>query len=153
MIILIDSIKNPMARFCSYQERSQWEVENKLKKLHCKDDEIPYYIAWLIEENFINEERFAKAYVRGKFRLKKWGKNKILQGLKQHRIGDNLVSIAIEEIEDQDYQEVARTLIQQKVKLLGTDYLNYQEGQKVFSYMYRKGYESDIIKPIISEYT
>ncbi len=152
MIVLIDSIKNPIARYCSYQERSQKEVSQKLLKLQCVEEEIPHYIAWLIEENFINEERFASAYVRGKFNLKKWGKQKIIKGLKQHQISDYLQKSAISEISEQDYRTTATKLIEAKMKQLKKKKLDFVSEQKVYTYMYHKGYEADIIKSITQHY-
>ncbi len=152
MNILLDSIKESIARYCSYQERSQKDVEQKLIQLKCMSDEIPHYIVWLIEENFLNEERFAQAYVRGKFRMKKWGKQKIIRGLKNHSISTYLQHSAMSEISDDEYRSTADTLVQKKMKALSIERLDYLSEQKVYAYMYRKGYESDLIKSVIAQY-
>ncbi len=151
-MILIDSVKEKIGKYCAYQERSQAEVTKKLRTLGCDDDEIPHYITWLIEENFINEERFASAYVRGKFNLKKWGMQKIIRGLKQHQISDYLQKQALKEIDPSAYHDTATILIEAKMRQLKLESLEYPSEQKVFAYMYRKGYEADIIKSIKQQY-
>jgi regulatory protein len=77
--------------YCAYQERSQQEVRDKLYEWDLKPAEVENIIIRLIENNYVNEERFAKAYVRGKFNQKGWGRIKIKQGLKQKRVPDGLI--------------------------------------------------------------
>ena len=74
--------------YCAYQERSQMEVRNKLNELCVRNDAAEEIIAKLIQDNFINEERFACVYAGGKFRIKKWGRNKIRQALKSKGVSD-----------------------------------------------------------------
>lgn len=151
-MILIDSIKQSIARYCAYQERSQKEVIQKLREIGCNQDETGYYIVWLIEENFINEERFASAYVRGKFNQKGWGKQKILRGLNKHDVSEYIMRTALSEISDHDYNSKAQKLIEKKINSLGSSNMTYQMSQKVFRYMYQKGYESSIINQILKNY-
>ncbi len=151
-MILLESVQSKIAKYCSYQERSQVEVADKLKRLGCSEEEVPHYIVWLLEENYLSEERFARAYVRGKFNLKKWGKQKIIRSLKQHDISSYLQKAALDEISDEAYYTTAYKLIETKMKLLCVSKLDYPTEQKVFAYMYRKGYEANIIKNITSEF-
>src|SRR5690606_22791562 len=74
--------KNKAEAYCAYQERSQQEVRDKLYHMNLHTSQVEELIAYLIENNFLNESRFANAYVSGKFRMKKWGRKKIKQGLK-----------------------------------------------------------------------
>ncbi|MEQ8925876.1 MAG: RecX family transcriptional regulator, partial [Fulvivirga sp.] len=76
------------ADYCAYQERSQQQVRDKLYTYGLYSEDVERILSELITENFINEERFAIAYAGGKFRVKKWGRNKILQGLNQHRVSN-----------------------------------------------------------------
>ena len=100
--------------YCAYQERSQFEIRNKLYEwgLHQKD--VEEIISELIELNFLNEERFALAYSLGKFRIKGWGKNKIKQGLKLKRIPDKLIIKSLKSIDDNDYLIMLRKILQKK---------------------------------------
>jgi regulatory protein len=102
--------------YCAYQERSQFEIRNKLYEwgLHQKD--VEEIISELIELNFLNEERFALAYSLGKFRIKGWGKNKIRQGLKLKRITDKLIIKSLKSIEDDDYLMMLKKILQKKNK-------------------------------------
>ena len=84
-----------MAKYCAYQERCQSEIRHRLKGSGLSNEEIENVICDLIEQNFTNEERFAKAFVRGKFNQKGWGKNKIKQHLIQKEISEFLPSVAI----------------------------------------------------------
>src|SRR5690606_17889250 len=87
-----------MEHYCAYQERSQQEVRDKLYSLGLRSADIEEIIADLIQNNFLNEERFAAAYAQGKFRMKSWGKLKIKQGLKLKRVSDKLIVKALNQI-------------------------------------------------------
>src|ERR1700761_4152051 len=91
--------------YCAYQERSQQEVRDKLYDWEQKPDAVERIITRLIENNFLNEERFAKAYATGKFNQKGWGKIKIKQGLKLKRVPDVLIKKALQTIPDDDYHK------------------------------------------------
>ncbi len=87
-----------MRRYCAYQERSHRDVSRKMYDLRITGDEREEITLKLMEENFLNEERFARAYVRGKFNIKNWGRNRIIGGLRQHRIQAKCMNLALEEI-------------------------------------------------------
>lgn len=89
--------------YCAYQERSQFEIRNKLYEWGLHQKNVEEIISELIKLNFLNEERFALAYSLGKFRIKGWGKNKIRQGLKLKRIPDKLIIKSLKEINEDDY--------------------------------------------------
>ncbi|MCL8001034.1 RecX family transcriptional regulator, partial [Brucella sp. 21LCYQ03] len=89
--------------YCAFQERAQQEVRDKLYSWGLHSGDVEATISLLIEDNFLNEERFARAYVRGKFKLKGWGKIKIKQGLKMKQISNPLIRIALTEIEAEEY--------------------------------------------------
>jgi regulatory protein len=134
----IEEIKRQMERYCAYQERSHYQVEKKLRELNTAPEAIDHIVVHLIQENFLNEERFAKAYVRGKFYQKKWGKIKIIQGLRQHRIHQKLIDKSLLEISEDDYYQTLTELIKKKCKQLsGT---SKQKKSKLIRYLYQKGY-------------
>ena len=88
-------------KYCAYQERSQSEVRNKLKSLKVYYEIIEQVIAELINQDFLNEERFARAYARGKFNINGWGKRKIIAGLKHKDLTKQCIILGLSEIDDQ----------------------------------------------------
>ncbi len=92
-----------LQRYCAYQDRCHSEVRSKLLDLGIYGDELEEIIAELITDNFLNEERFARSYARGKFNIKKWGRHRIKQELKRRQITDYCLRKAMEEIEETDY--------------------------------------------------
>lgn len=136
--------------YCAYQERSQQEVRNKLYEYGLTPDEVENLIAELIGENFINEERFAKAYAGGKFRIKKWGRIKIRQGLKLHKISDYCLRKGMAEIDPDDYYETLKELLRKKTAGL-TEKDPFALRTKLVRYAAGKGYEQDIIWDAINE--
>ncbi len=135
----IDEVKQKMARYCAYQERSHYQVEKKLRDMGMIPEAIDAIMLFLIQEGFLNEERFARAYVRGKFYQNQWGKLKIIKGLKQHQIHPNLITTALTEIDDADYQQTIKDLIEKKKKSL-PDNKSYQTKQKTIRYLVQKGF-------------
>lgn len=138
------------ADYCAYQERSQQEVRDKLYSYGLHKDDVEEIIGELITENFINEERFALAYAGGKFRMKKWGKRKILEGLKFHRISDYCIKKAMASIDDQEYIDTAKSLLVKKFKS-SMQSQDYSQNQKMVRFMLQKGYEQPLIWEILKE--
>lgn len=136
--------------YCAYQERSQQEVRDKLYEYGLYPDEVESLIAELIGDNFLNEERFAKAYAGGKFRVKKWGRYKILQGLKQHRISDYCQRKGMAEIDPDEYYETLLDLARKKKESLIEKDL-FVLKNKVVRYLIGKGYEQDLAWEAIKE--
>lgn len=138
------NIKQKMAAYCAYQERTQAQVREKLHSLNCVEEEAEELIVWLIQENFLNEERFAKAYAGGKFRIKKWGRLKIKQGLKQLGLSEYCIRSGMKEIEEDDYAICIKQLVEKKWEQEKSTDL-YIKKNKVARYIIAKGYEQDLI--------
>ena len=134
--------------YCAYQERSQFEIRNKLYEwgLHQKD--VEEIISELIELNFLNEERFALAYSLGKFRIKGWGKNKIKQGLKLKRIPDKLIIKSLKSIDDNDYLIMLRKILQKKSNTI-FEKDPFKKRYLLSRFATSKGYESDLIADLL----
>ena len=134
--------------YCTYQERSQFEIRNKLYEwgLHQKD--VEEIISELIELNFLNEERFALAYSLGKFRIKGWGKNKIKQGLKLKRIPDKLIIKSLKSIDDNDYLIMLRKILQKKSNTI-FEKDPFKKRYLLSRFATSKGYESDLIADLL----
>lgn len=130
-------------RYCAYQERTQAEVRNKLQELELYDDAIEKIIVQLIQEGFVNEERFAKAYASGKFRNLKWGKIKIKQGLKQHGLSEYCIKKGLTEIDGDEYEKTILKLIEKKMPTF-KDKNEAISQQKMIKFLIGKGFEADI---------
>lgn len=148
----LSQIKKKLADYCVYQDRSHYEVEQKLKELRTlNEDERGEILIWLIQNNFLNEERFSKSYARGKFYQKKWGKIKIKQGLKQKRIPINLIDKGIEEIIEEDYKSTLMELTEKKWNVLRESDI-FLKKKKIYNYLLQKGYENYLINEILKNY-
>lgn len=134
--------------YCAYQERSQYEIRNKLYEWGLYQKDVEEIISELIESNFLNEERFALAYTLGKFRIKGWGKIKIKQALKLKRIPDQLIKKSIQAIDDGDYLLMLKRILEKKAKTITeTDPFKYR--YLLTRYGSGKGFELDLISDLL----
>mgnify|MGYP001403897407 FL=1 len=127
--------------YCIYQERCHKEVIAKLKTLGMIPSVIDKIISELIKANYLNETRFTQSFVRGKFRIKKWGKNRILQELKVREISSFNIKLGMKEISDDNYQKTFYELFEKRrreVKQL----TKTEQKKKIFSYMSYRGWEN-----------
>lgn len=143
-------IQTKVENYCAYQERSQQEVRDKLYRLGLHRAEVEQTIAQLIEDGFLNEERFAKAFVLGKHRMKKWGRFKIKQALKLKSVSEPLIKIALTELDEDEYRANLKEIILKKSALSkATD--PYQQKMQLMQYGYMKGYEKDLVLSVLDE--
>ena len=147
---LIREAKSKTARYCAYQERTQQEVRDKLYRYGLHQEEVENIIIEFIEEGFINEERYAVSFARGKFNQNKWGKLKIDYGLKQKGISPYCRDKALSELDIEDYKRTIENLIDRKNSQLG-DVDLYIRKNKIAMYLISKGFEKDIIWNVINE--
>ncbi|MBV8388395.1 MAG: regulatory protein RecX [Mucilaginibacter sp.] len=134
--------------YCAYQERSQQEVRDKLYEWGLHSAQVENLIVQLIQTNFLNEARFANAYVQGKFNQKGWGKQKIKQGLKFKKVSDVLIKKALNSIDSDDYLSTLKQILQKKAALLG-EKDPYKRKIKLHQYALSRGYENEIISDIL----
>jgi regulatory protein len=139
-----------ISAFCTYQERTQQEVRGKLYGYGLNKDAVESIIVKLIEENFLNEERFAKMYAGGKFRIKKWGKKKIQEALKQKEISEYCIRSAMKEIPQEDYIKTLNELIEKR-ELKEKERNLYKRKHKIAQYLIGRGFESDLVWEILKE--
>jgi regulatory protein len=130
--------------YCAYQERSQYEVRGKLISLGIYYEDLENIILSLIENNFLNEERFAKAYVQGKFRIKGWGKLKIKQGLKFKQVSPPLIKKALEHINKEEYLLQLEKILSKNLDL-NAKKTDSKTKNKAIQYALIRGFESDLI--------
>ena len=140
-----DEALKKMMRYCAYQERCHQEVRAKLIQLGVIPDWREEVIVELIQENFLNEERFARSFTRGKFRIKQWGRLRIKKELKLRNISDYCIRKALgEEIEPEDYKNTIKALIEKKHTLLSEEN-DYKKKNKIAQHLIRKGFESNLV--------
>lgn len=133
-------------KYCAYQDRSTSEVRKKLTEWEVDSEEQELIIIHLEAERFLDEARFAHSFARGKFNVKKWGRNKIRHELKLRQVPAQIIEKAIrEEITDEDYLEAAQKLTHQKRKQFGKE-SELKQKEKIFRFLVQKGYEWDVIR-------
>lgn len=137
------------ASYCAYQERTQQEVRDKLYSYGLYSDEVEDVLTDLITENYVNEERYAKAFAGGKFRLKHWGKRKIAYALQQKKISTYCIDQALKEISDDEYESEIKKLLNKKSSELTGEI--YFVKNKTAQFLIGKGYESEIVWSLINE--
>lgn len=139
-----------LRHYCAYQERCHSEVKYKSIELGLRGDEIEEAIAALIADNFLNEERFARAFAGGKFRTKQWGRKKIVMELKQRQVSSYCIKMGMEEIDGDEYDHVLTGLAVKKYTSLKSEqYLKRKH--KTIQYLLQKGYEPDLIQGIVEQ--
>lgn len=143
-VFTFEEIKQKLINYCIYQDRCHKDVELKMREFMLIPEAKDELMLFLINENYLNEERFARSYTRGKFYIKKWGRNKIRINLLQKGINERLIVKSFEEINEEDYIKTIKKDIE---KLLPTykGLQEYQKKQKVIKFLITKGFEYDII--------
>ncbi|MFN4146830.1 MAG: regulatory protein RecX [Runella sp.] len=137
------------ASFCAYQERTVKEVRQRLHEWQLTDDEIGPIIEELQAQNYLNEERFARAFAGGKFRTKKWGRLKIKQEMKLRGLSNDLIQRGLSEIDGDEYEQTLRDLLEKKARTLRGEPLTVK--QKLLRFALSKGFESDIVWAVLGE--
>lgn len=138
--------------YCGYQERCHQEVKEKLYGFGLHRNEVDQALASLIEDDYLNEERFAVQFAGGKFRMKGWGRNRIKNELKQRQVSEYCVKKALKEIPDAEYQQRVRQLAEKRWESLA-DENRVNRLRKTQDHLIYKGYEFDLIKLVMKELT
>ena len=150
-VFTVDEIKKKLEYYCAYQDRCHQEVEKKLKEFRLIPEARELILIHLIQNDFLNEQRFAESFARGKFRIKKWGKKRIVQELKFREISAYNIKSALKEIDQDEYLLTLQELATQKLRTI-KEKNPFIRKQKLYQYLYRKGFESDLIQQAIQEF-
>ena len=146
------TIEEQIKYYCAYQERSHHEVKKKLYEIGgVSKDDVEDLISTLIQENYLNEERYARAYAGGKFRVKKWGRQKIIQGLKKQYVSAYCIKKGLEEIDDKEYRKNLKKAFDQKKASLKTDKNKFSRMTKMKAYLVQKGFTYEEINPLLQK--
>jgi regulatory protein len=143
-------VKNKVYHYCAYQERCHQEVKNKLYDLGLATSDVEEMISHLITEGYLNEERFAKAFAGGKFRLKNWGKVKIVQALESKGLTKNCIKAGLSEIDERDYLNTIEALLNKKLESVDEPNV-FIKREKVSNYLIQKGFEPDLVWTKVKE--
>ena len=131
--------------YCAYQERCHSEVKEKLYGFGLHKPDVEKIIGSLIEDDFLNEERYAIQFTGGHFRMKKWGKVKIKYALRQKKVSEYCIKKALNTIDEDEYTETLTALIAQKLKTLKAQKNMFIRKRKLQDFLTQKGFESDLI--------
>jgi regulatory protein len=141
----VSEAKEKLANYCAYQERSQWEARRKLYEQGIKGNVAEELLGEMILEGFLNEERFARSFSRGKFRLKHWGRLRISRELKLREISPNCIKLGLSEIDQDEYYDTLLTEAEKKWEKT-TEKDSRKKRFKVIQYLMAKGFEQDLIQ-------
>lgn len=147
----IEKSTEKIKHYCAYQERSHQEVKDKLYSFGLYPEQVDAIISELITENFLNEERYAIAFSRGKFNIKNWGKQKIKYELKKNRVSDYCIKIGLSTIDEDDYQKKLEKLLIAKSNTLRSEKNIFIKKKKIQSFLMQKGYETSLINDLLQK--
>jgi len=138
-----------LRHYCAYQERCHSEVKEKLYGLGVWNKHHDEIIAALIEENYLNEERFAIAFAGGKFRIKHWGRVKIKYALKQRQVSEYCIKKALKQIDEEEYREVLNRLAKEKYAAFKSEQ-HLVRKKKTMTYLIGKGFEVELVSETLN---
>ncbi|UPS92415.1 regulatory protein RecX [Bizionia sp. M204] len=141
----VEEAKRTIERYCAYQERCHQEVTNKLYTMRMIPDAIDVIIVHLLEHDFLNETRFAQSYVRGKFNIKKWGRQRLKLELKKRDIGKYNIDLAMKEISESDYLGTFNELAEKRLKSIERETDKWKKRKKLADYLLYRGWESHLV--------
>jgi len=144
----LESARLKIEKYCAYQDRCHSEVLTKLRSFGLLNDTIDLMMIDLMREDFLNEERFARSFVSGKFKMKQWGRIKIFQKLKEKRVSAKCIELGMQEIDEDLYLTTLQEIIIRKWNL-AEKYSDYDRKGKVANYCFSRGFESDLIWEMI----
>lgn len=140
----VDEALNVLRRYCAYQERCHQDVRKKLKSMHMVEEAIDHITVKLIEEDYLNESRFARTFVSGKFRIKKWGKNRLSSELQKKGLSKFTINKAISEIDPREYSETFNSLASKRLASLKEDNI-LKRKRKLADYLLYRGWEPALV--------
>ncbi|WP_338732448.1 regulatory protein RecX [Mangrovimonas cancribranchiae] len=146
----VDEAKRTLENYCAYQERCHKEVVDKLQQMHMIPQAIDVIVSHLIENNYLNETRFAEAFVRGKFRLKKWGKHRLKRELKQRNISTYNITKALAQISEVEYYETFHMLASKRLNAI-KETNAWKKRKKLANYLLYRGWESHLVYEKVNE--
>lgn len=149
-VFTVDEIKRKLEQYCVYQDRCHKEVEQKMREFNLIPEAKELILLSLMKDNFLNEERFAKSFARGKFRIKNWGKQRIIRELKFKDISAYNIKTALKEIDEEEYIKTIYRITENRNNVISESNIHKRK-QKLIGFLMRKGYENELIYQVVSE--
>ena len=146
----VHEIKRKIEQYCVYQDRCHKEVEQKMREYNLIPEAKEMILLSLMQDNFLNEERFAKSFARGKFRIKSWGKNRISRELKARDISAYNLKTALKEIDEDEYLKTIYRITENRNDVISEPNI-YKRKKKLIDFLIRKGFENDLIYKTVNE--
>ena len=146
----VDEAKKKLEHYCAYQERCHKEVRQKLKGMYMIPEAIDVIIVHLLEHNFLNEERFAKTFVSGKFKIKRWGRRRLTLELKKKDISKVNINQALREIDEGEYIENFNALAEKRLPFI-KEGDKFKKKKKLADYLLFRGWESHLVYEKVNE--
>ncbi len=146
----VEEAKRKLEKYCIYQDRCLKEIEQKLYEMSMIQEAKDLIIMHLIEHDFVNEERFAKSFARGKFRIKKWGKQRIIRELKFKGISEYNIKSALKEINEEEYFKTLKNLAKKKFDSV-SEKNSYKKSQKITNFLLYRGFENNLVYEVVKE--
>ena len=146
----LEEAKSKLQNYCTYQERCHKEVTKKLKDMHMIPEAIDVIIVHLLEHNFLNEGRFSKTFVRGKLKIKKWGKRRLVLELKKRDISKANINLALTEIDEAEYNQIFNDLAKKHLEYI-KEKDKYKKKKKLADYLLYRGWESYLVYDKVNE--
>ncbi len=146
----VEEAQKKLESYCAYQDRCHQEVEKKLYEMQMISEAKELILLYLMEYNFLNEERFAKSFARGKFRIKKWGKQRIIRALKYKDISAYNIKKGLQEIDNDDYLQILKEIaIKKKNAIIEKNV--FKKSQKITNFLLYRGFENDLVYQVVRE--
>jgi len=146
----VEEAKRKLEKYCIYQDRCHKEIEQKLYEMDMIQEAKDMIIMHLLENNFVNEERFAKSFARGKFRIKKWGKQRIIRELRFKGISEYNIKSALKEINEEEYLKTLENLAKKKFDSV-SEKNSYKKSQKITNFLLYRGFENNLVYEVVKE--
>ena len=149
-VVSIEEVQRKLESFCVYQDRCHKEVERKLAEYNLIPEAKDKILLHLLQENYLNEERYAKSFARGTFRIKKWGKVRITNELKFRDISSYNIKTALKEIDEKEYIKTLYELVEKKKNLVKETNI-FKKKKKIVDHLMYKGFESNLIFKAVND--
>ena len=146
----VHEIKHKIEQYCVYQDRCHKEVEQKMREYNLIPEAREMILLSLMQDNFLNEERFAKSFARGKFRIKNWGKQRIVRELKFKDISAYNIKTALKEIDETEYIATIYRITANRNAVISESNI-YKRKQKLIEFLLRKGFENELVYKVVNE--
>ena len=146
----VDEIKRKLEQYCVYQDRCHKEVEQKMREYNLIPEAKELILLSLMQDDFLNEERFSKSFARGKFRIKNWGKQRIIRELKFKDISSYNIKTALKEIDEVEYLKTIYKITENRNEVI-SEPNHYKRKKKLIDFLMRKGFENELIFKTVND--